>query len=129
MIGGTRTTSAAIIGLAGATLIACAEKSAAPRQIVGADAKRGLALIEAEGCAACHRIPGVKWPEGAVGGALDGFARQAMIAGRYPNRPEVLTAWLRDAPAMAPDTAMPASGLDEAQARDVAAYLYTLDAD
>jgi mono/diheme cytochrome c family protein len=30
---------------------------------------------------------------------------------------------------MAPDTAMPASGLTEDQARDVAAYLYSLDAD
>ncbi|PLR28713.1 cytochrome C [Caulobacter zeae] len=118
-----------MIGLAGATLVACAEKAIPERQILGADPARGLALIEAEGCGACHRVPGLKWPRGAVGGPLDGMSSQTMIAGRFPNRPDVLVAWLRDAPAMAPDTAMPASGLAEDQARDVAAYLYTLDAD
>jgi sulfur-oxidizing protein SoxX len=50
-----------------------------------------------------------------------------MIAGRFPNRPDTLTLWLRDAPALDPGVAMPASGLSEAGARDVAAYLYTLD--
>ncbi|MBI1682914.1 c-type cytochrome [Caulobacter hibisci] len=118
-----------MIGLAGATLVACAEKAIPERQIVGADPARGLTLIKAEGCGVCHRVPGLKWPRGGVGGSLDSFSSQAMIAGRSPNRPDVLVAWLRDAPAMAPDTAMPASGLSEAQARDVAAYLYTLDAD
>ncbi|MDG2529046.1 c-type cytochrome [Caulobacter endophyticus] len=118
-----------MIGLAGATLVACADKSIPPRQLAGADPARGLALIEAEGCAACHAIPGVKWPRGAVGGSLAGFAGQSTLGGRFPNRPDTLAAWLRDAPAMAQDTAMPASGLTESQARDVAAYLYTLDAD
>jgi cytochrome c1 len=36
-------------------------------------------------------------------------------------------AWIRNPPAIDPLTAMPASGLGEAAARDVAAYLYTLD--
>lgn len=118
-----------MIGLAGASLLACAEKPAAQRQVIGADPARGLALIKAEGCGACHRIPGVTWPKGAVGGALDDLSNQALIAGRFPNRPDILVAWLRDAPAMAPDTAMPASGLTDSQARDVAAYLYASDAD
>lgn len=128
MIGRTRIASATVIGLAGMTLLACAEKSSSPRRIVGADAKAGLSLIEREGCAACHHVPGLRWPKGSVGGSLDGFALQATIAGRFPNRPEMLVRWLRDAPAMAPDTAMPASGLTEAEARDVAAYLYERDA-
>jgi cytochrome c1 len=118
-----------MVGLAGATLIACADKTAPSRQLAGANPTQGLRLIQAEGCGACHRIPGVKWPRGAVGGSLDNLQGQAMIAGRFPNRPEVLIAWLRDAPAMAPDTAMPASRLTKEQARDVAAYLYSLDAD
>jgi sulfur-oxidizing protein SoxX len=118
-----------MIGLAGAMLVACADKAVPSRQVAGADTAQGLRLIEAEGCATCHRIPGVQWPRGAVGGSLDGLQTQTMLAGRFPNRPEVLIAWLRNAPAMAPDTAMPASGLTEDQARDVAAYLYSLDAD
>ena len=52
--------------------------------------------------------------------------RRAYIAGRLPNRPTMLTVWLRDPPPIDPETAMPALGLSEAEALDVAAYLYTL---
>ena len=114
---------AAMIGLA--SLAACAEKPES-RAIGGADPKRGLAVVESHGCGACHQIPGVDWPRGQVGGSLAGFADRALIAGRHPNQPDVLMRWLRDPPALSPDTAMPASNLTEAQARDVAAYLYTL---
>ena len=38
----------------------------------------------------------------------------------------MLTAWLRDPPALDPGTAMPAQGLSAPEAQDVAAYLYTL---
>lgn len=114
---------AAMIGLA--SLAACAETPES-RLIAGADPERGLALIESQGCGACHQIPGVTWPRGQVGGPLAGFAERALIAGRHPNQPDVLVRWLRDPPALSPDTAMPASPLSEAQARDVAAYLYTL---
>jgi sulfur-oxidizing protein SoxX len=125
---GQTVTHGAILVLA--TLIgACAEKTAPPRDLSGADPAAGLALIKAEGCAACHQIPGVAWPRGAVGGPLKGFANRGLIAGRLPNQPDTLVQWLRDAPALAPDTAMPATDLDPAQARDVAAYLYTLDED
>ena len=126
-----RRTGQAIAG--GAILIlstligACAEKTAESRELSGTDPARGLALIEAKGCAACHQIPGVAWPRGAVGGPLKGFAQRGLIAGRLPNQPDTLVRWLRDAPSLAPDTAMPPTDLTPAQARDVAAYLYTLD--
>ena len=35
--------------------------------------------------------------------------------------------WIRDAPSLSPGTAMPAMPVSDAQARDIAAYLYTLD--
>lgn len=116
-----------MIGLASAGLAACVEKGPEGHQIAGADPKRGLTLVESHGCAACHVIPGVDWPRGKVGGDLKGFTDRALIAGKLPNRPDVLVRWLRDPPAQSPETAMPATGLSEAQARDVAAYLYTLD--
>jgi hypothetical protein len=34
--------------------------------------------------------------------------------------------WLRDPRAVSPHTAMPSLGIDEAEARDIASYLYTL---
>jgi len=127
--GKSKAAGAAMIGLAGAGLLACAEKATPARQIIGADPERGLAVIDREACGACHDIPGVAWPRGQVGGSMKGFADRALIAGRFPNRPDVLVRWLRDPPSLSPTTAMPATGLNEAQARDVAAYLYTLDDD
>lgn len=108
------------------SLGACADKTDAPRVIAGADAGRGLELVERVGCAACHRIPGVAWPKGAVGGDLAGFARRSMLAGRLPNQPDVLVPWLQNPAALSPEMGMPHMPLSPAEARDVAAYLYTL---
>jgi hypothetical protein len=41
--------------------------------------------------------------------------------------PEVLVRFVRDAPSLAPDTAMPAIDMTDQQASDIAAYLYTLE--
>lgn len=110
-------------------LAACADKRQQPRDITGADAATGLAVIERLGCAACHQIPGVDWPQGTVGGSLNGFADRSMIAGRFPNQPDTLATWVRNAPSMSATTGMPAMPMTSAEARDVAAYLYTLDHD
>lgn len=115
-----------VLGLT-ALLCACVDKSDLPREITGADAENGLAVIHRIGCASCHAIPGVGWPQGLAGPSLTGFADSAMIGGQFPNRPDVLVDWLIDAPSMAPATGMPAMPLTEGEARDVAAYLYTLD--
>lgn len=109
-----------------AMLCGCADKSDPPRTITGADPKRGLDVIARVGCAACHDTPGVNWPRGVTGPSLQGFADSPMIAGQFPNRPDFLIHFLKDAPSMAPATAMPAMPLTNAEARDVAAYLYTL---
>lgn len=64
-----------------------------------------------------------------MGPSLKGFARRPLIAGRLPNEPEVLAAYVRNAPAFTPRSAMPPMPLTEAESRDVAAYLYTLQPD
>ena len=92
----------------------------------GGDAQRGAVLIRDMGCGSCHTIPGVRGANGAVGPPLYFMARRTYIAGKYPNSTVNLVAWLRDPPAMNPGTAMPKLGLSEQQARDIAAYLYTL---
>lgn len=108
-------------------LCACADKTNPPVTIAGADASAGLEVMQRVGCAACHVTPGVRWPQGIAGPSLHGFADSPMIAGRFPNRPDELVRFLIDAPSMAPDTAMPPMPLTQQEARDVAAYLYTLD--
>jgi cytochrome c1 len=91
-----------------------------------ADPAAGLAAIRRVGCGSCHSIPGLSWPKGELGPALDRFGDQGMIAGRLPNRPDVLAHFVRRAPELVPGTTMPAMPLSEKEARDVAAYLYTL---
>ncbi len=63
-----------------------------------------------------------------MGPPLDGFADRALIAGRFPNQPETLARFVRDAPSLSPQTGMPPMPLTEEEARHVAAYLYTLNA-
>lgn len=49
-----------------------------------------------------------------------------MLAGRVPNTPQDMIAWIQDPQAIEPGTAMPNLRVDERSARDMAAYLYTL---
>jgi mono/diheme cytochrome c family protein len=89
-----------------------------------ADPERGRIIMNRTGCGSCHRLPGV-WPKGTVGPSLGDFAQQTLIAGRLPNRAGVLAGYVRNAPAFAPGSGMPAMPLTDNEARDVAAYLYT----
>lgn len=108
---------------------ACDEAPPPPHlHVAGGDAARGRQAMTELGCGACHRIPGVRNARAMVGPPLDDYAQRGYIAGMLPNRPGNLVAWLRDPPAIRPGTAMPDLGLSEAQARDMAAYLYTLGA-
>ena len=103
----------------------CSDKPAT--HIPGADAERGRNAILRYGCAACHAIPRIANQGSNVGPPLEKMARRAYIAGVLPNTPDDMARWLRDPPQVAPRTAMPALGISDAEAKDIAAYLYTLD--
>ena len=111
-----------------AALAGCEEEgeAMADLRVIGGDPDLGRAAIETVGCGVCHDIPGVAGAHGVVGPPLADFARRQFIAGTLPNRPGILTRWVREAPALSPETAMPDLPIDEEQARDIAAYLYTL---
>jgi cytochrome c len=111
-----------VVGLLGRS-----ERDAPPELVVaGGDPERGKEVIVRSGCSACHVIPGIRGADGLVGPPLNHFARRAYVGGVLPNRPQNLVAWLLDPPAIDEKTAMPAPGISEAEARDVAAYLYRL---
>ncbi|HEX3843750.1 MAG TPA: c-type cytochrome [Steroidobacteraceae bacterium] len=98
-----------------------------PAEIVpGGNSQAGARLIAAYRCGACHMIPGIKGADGLVGPPLILFARRTYVGGEVPNTPPNLVHWIMDPASIEPGTAMPALGLSEQQARDVAAYLYTL---
>lgn len=89
-----------------------------------ASAERGEQAIARAGCGACHTIDGIDWPQGRTAPDLRGFADRGLIAGRLPNRPDVLAAFIRNAPALVADTTMPAMPITEQEASDIANYLY-----
>jgi mono/diheme cytochrome c family protein len=91
------------------------------------DPQRGKAAIHQYACATCHVIPGIAATPAPVGPPLEGMARRAFIGGVLPNTPANMRRWLLDPRAIAPRTAMPALGLTERHAADIAAYLATLD--
>ena len=98
-----------------------------PAQLVpGGNARAGAELIASYRCGACHMIPGIKDADGLVGPPLILFARRTYVGGEVPNTPPNLVRWIQDPKSIEPGTAMPTLGLSEQQARDVAAYLYTL---
>jgi cytochrome c2 len=100
---------------------------AAPaKDVPGGDPQRGRAVMARYGCAACHSIPGVVGARGRVGPPLGGIADRAIIAGKLPNTPENLIRWIQHPQAVEPGNVMPEMGVTEADARDIAAYLYTL---
>ncbi|WP_414476026.1 c-type cytochrome [Microvirga sp. M2] len=120
------------LGLAGCDLSATYAPATADlenKHVHDGDAARGFSLVASGsyGCAACHAIPGIRTPKGVAGPPLAGMARRGFIAGQLPNKPGVMVAFLQDPPALLATTGMPNVGLTLDEARDVAAYLYTLE--
>lgn len=92
----------------------------------GGSSQSGKQVIAQFQCGQCHTIPGIKNANGVFGPPLNFIARRSTIAGNFPNDPNSLTQWILSPEEMKPKTAMPDMGLSEQQARDTAAYLYTL---
>jgi cytochrome c1 len=105
---------------------ACGGEARQSRSLVitGGDAVAGKVAIGKFGCGSCHVIPGVERARGLVGPPLTDFAWRAYIAGRAPNTPRNLEAWIRVPDSVEPGTAMPTLGVSQEEARDIAAYLY-----
>ena len=108
--------------------LACRQASGhtTDRVVEGGDVERGRATIATYGCGSCHIIPGVKDAQGLVGPPLIHWADRRIIAGEVPNDPERLITWITVPQSIEPGTAMPNMGVTDGQARDIAAYLYTL---
>jgi cytochrome c2 len=94
--------------------------------ISGGHVDAGEVAIGRYGCGSCHEIPGIAGATGKVGPALGGIATRVEIAGMLANDPANMVAWLRHPQRILPGSGMPEMGVTEHDARDVAAYLYTL---
>jgi cytochrome c len=118
-----------VLGMAAAALAGCqgGRSEAESVHVPGGNAERGNAVMVEFGCGACHTIPGVDGASGTVGPPLTFWSRRSYIAGNLPNAPENLIRWVMNPHDVEPGTAMPPLGVSQQQARDVAAYLYTLE--
>ncbi|MDB5725123.1 MAG: cytochrome c class [Novosphingobium sp.] len=94
--------------------------------ITGGNSAPGKIAIQRFGCGGCHTIPGVAGANGTVGAPLADVAGRAELAGYLANTPPNMVRWLRDPQGVAPGNGMPNLGVGEREARDMAAYLYTL---
>ena len=93
----------------------------------GGDPDAGKKTLARRNCNACHKIPGVESSRATGGPNLEHWTQRQLIAKRYPNTPENLIHWIQDPRAMVDTTYMPSMGVQEKEARDIAAYLYTLE--
>ncbi len=118
----------ALLGVLAALLCGCTGGQAtAPYTVaVGGSPHPGKQVIAQYKCGSCHTIPGIPHAQGVFGPPLNFLGRRTMLAGNLPNTPDNLVRWVMSPQSMKPGTAMPDLGLDERQARDVAAYLETL---
>ena len=98
-----------------------------PAEVPDGNPAMGRLAIERYGCGTCHSISGVRGANGTVGPPLDRFGRRGYIAGQLPNSGPNLIRWIQHPQQVEPGTAMPDQGVSDVDARDIAAYLFTLD--
>ena len=118
--------------LSSTVLAACAGSNPGRNEttrVDGGDPYRGAQAIQRNGCHSCHRIPGIRGTNAYVGPPLNAWSARHYIAGNLENNPDNLIAWIMNPQAIEPGTAMPDMDIDEQEARDIAAYLYTLQAE
>jgi cytochrome c len=95
----------------------------------GGNARAGIRAIRKYSCNACHTIAGVPGARGLVGPTLNGMADRSYLAGELSNTPANMMRWIQHPREVEPHTIMPEMNVTEDDARDIAAYLYTLHAD
>ncbi|MDQ3802587.1 MAG: c-type cytochrome [Acidobacteriota bacterium] len=98
----------------------------AAEEMTGGTPTKGRAAIGRYGCSTCHTIPGVGGATGMVGPPLGQVASRVYLAGRLQNTPHNMIRWIQNPQGVDDKTAMPNLGVTDADARDIASYLYTL---
>lgn len=115
-----------VVLVAVALLTGCGPESPPGMDSPTGDPARGRTLMQSYGCSSCHAIPGVSATHAAVGPPLTDMGKRAYIAGILPNTPADMVRWIREPQAIDARTVMPDMGVSEADARDMAAYLWSL---
>jgi cytochrome c2 len=98
-----------------------------PAPGVPGDPNVGLTLFTSKGCNTCHTVLHLPNATGAVGPNLTNMVLRPTIAGdQIQNTPDNMARWIMDPQAMKPGSGMQALGVTNQEARDLAAFLYSL---
>ena len=117
--------AAALALVAGAEVYQRRQQTLAVAQaLFHADPWPAPALMIRYGCAGCHTISGVPGADGQVGPELKGLRARVYVGGVARNDAADIVRWIVDPPSLSPRTAMPRTGVNEDQARAIAAWLY-----
>lgn len=111
-----------LLGLACLPWLAAAAGAQSPETLA-----RGRDLLVQYRCGTCHTIPGVPGSRGEVAQPLTAWRHRSYIAGRLPNRPDVLQRWIVSPQSLVPGTMMPRMGVSPPEAQAMAAYLFALE--
>ncbi len=98
----------------------------AKQSVPQGDPLEAAQAIQKYGCGSCHVISGIEGAEGAVGPRLTHLSQRSFLAGELPNTPENLILWIQHPQQVKPGTAMPEMGVSDADAHNIAAYLYSM---
>jgi cytochrome c len=98
----------------------------AKQEVPQGDPLKAPRAIQEYGCGTCHSIPGITGANGTVGPALHNLSSRSLLAGQIPNTPDNLILWIQHPQLVRPGNDMPEMGVSEADARNIAAYLYSL---
>jgi cytochrome c len=114
--------------VAAAIVTACAgtPSRTAPPQVPHGNPRLGAMEITRYDCGACHVIPGIEGATGMVGPPLVHWSQRGFIAGELENNGPNLIRWIMDPRGVEPNTDMPGLGVSQSEARDMAAYLFSI---
>lgn len=97
-----------------------------PASVADAVPERGRIALRVHGCHSCHTVPGIVGPDALVGPPLEYAGARRYIAGVLRNTPENMVRWIMDPQEVDPLTAMPDLDVTLGEAREMAAYLYSI---
>jgi cytochrome c len=121
--------SAAISTVMAMVFVACSSNGfdyARGTSLTGGNPQIGKEKIVLHDCHSCHVIPGIEGDAHVLGPNLDHWSRRATIANRWPNTSRNLENWIRHSEQMLPGTTMEMLDVNENDAKDIAAYLYSI---
>jgi cytochrome c len=97
------------------------------QKMTGGNPEAGKHAIVIHDCSSCHVIPGIEGDENVQGPPLSRWATRKTVAKEWSNTPANLENWIRHSEELRPGTTMKLMSVSEKDARDIAAYLFSLN--